>query len=77
MTPSLENAICEETLRPKRERESQISPAWKRERGKRTLDGGAEQGSGEESEEGYHDAYERRTRRMTSKKPHRPWLAVT
>ena len=66
MTPSLENAISEETLRLKRERESQISPAWKREREKRTLDGGAEQGS----EEGYHDVYEKRTKRMTSEKPH-------
>ena len=77
MTPSLENMISEETLRPKRERESQISPAWKREREKRTLDGGAEQGSGEESEEGYHGAYEKRTKWMTAEKPHLPWPVGT
>ena len=32
------------------------------------MDGDAEQGSGEESEEGYHGAYERRTRWMNAEK---------
>ena len=59
---------------PKRERESQTTPAWKHEREKRTMDGDAEQGSGEER---YHGTYKRRRRWMNAEKPHQPWPVAT
>ena len=43
--PESRHAMCEETVRAKREQESETTPALTREREKRTTDGDVEQGN--------------------------------